>query len=141
MQLYGTIMGCRTRWLNISVKSSRKECYTLNSKRLGWCVGPTVLSFNDIEYEIWFRSLLQALVVLVLTSKYYTFSAETHDVLPLFLNQMVLGLKEHYIIANNSVSESNQHSNAHNCLQTKTKISNVSQSNNWHIHCTSIFII
>ena len=38
------------------------------------------------------------------------------------LNQMVLGLIVHYIIANSSVSENNQHSNAHICLPTKKKI-------------------
>ena len=48
--------------------------------------------------------------------------AITHTVQVQFLNQMVLGLILYYFIANASVSEKSQRSNANTCLkQTQTK--------------------
>jgi len=48
--------------------------------------------------------------------------AITHTVQVQFLNQMVLGLIFYYFIANGSVPEKNQRSNANTCLkQTQTK--------------------
>jgi len=56
---------------------------------------------------------------------------------------MVQGLIVHYIIANSSVLENNQHSTHTSAYKQKQKdwISNVSKSNNWHIQCISIFKI
>jgi len=72
----------------------------------------TVISFKDSKYEIWVRSLPQVIEGTGNNPVKNNISFKTHNVLFQSLNEMVLCLIVHYIIANSSVSEINPPSNA-----------------------------